>query len=370
MISSFSVKVPHYRIIEYISGSSMGGAEHGVQVDARELRRRGHEILFVAPRGRKITRALQKEDFPLWSPKTYGKIDPVTLMRLIRVIRNRRIHLVHTHLSTASLIGSIAARVCRIPAVATVHGLNSAFCYRNSHLIVAVSQAVKDHLESQGIPGGRIRVVQNGINVARFQGLMRREEARAELGLPADSPIILYAGRLSPEKGVALLPNILGRVRERVPNALLVTIGEGVMQSEMEDALRKAHLEEAVRLMGYRADPLPFLAAADLLLLPSYREGLPRILLESMAAGLPAVASEAGGIPEAIEQDRTGKTAPIGDVEALADACVELLRDEELRLRMGAAACDRAERLFSVVKSVTELEQVFLEARAMGAVRG
>ena len=349
------------RILEYITSRSLGGAEHGVQIEARELSRRGHQILFASPAGRRLTEELTRSSFEVWSPRTHGKADPLTFLRLVKLIRERGIQVVHTHLSTASLLGGLAARACGVPAVATVHGLNSATCYRRSTRVVAVSHAVERHLLNQGMSPDRIRVVHNGIETGTYRELPSREEARQALQLGPEDPVLMYAGRLSPEKGASLLPAILSRVQEVLPRARLLVLGEGSLRRELEPA-QCGELAPALHLLGFQSDLRPFFAAADCLLLPSYREGLPRVLLEAMAAGLPAVGTDAGGIPEAIVQGETGRMASIGDVEGLAEACIELLSRPSVARQMGCAAQARARQYFSVVTTITRLEAVFEEA--------
>src|SRR5579872_1562027 len=201
--------IPPIRLMEYITPHSMGGAEHGIMVEGAELTRRGHQVVIVCPRGWELTGVMRRRGFHVWSPRTFGKVDPVTLLRLAGAIRAGGAQLIHTHLSTASLLGSLAARLGGVPSVATVHGLNTAFCYRFATRIIAISEAVRTHLMAQGIPASRIEVVYNGINTDNFITIPDRDEARRTLGFHPDDQVVLYAGRLSGEKGVTLLPEVL-----------------------------------------------------------------------------------------------------------------------------------------------------------------
>ncbi|MDQ2731506.1 MAG: glycosyltransferase [Armatimonadota bacterium] len=349
------------QILEYITASSLGGAEHVVRAVGHELEARGHSLLFVSPRDRLLTPILRKEGFAVLAPRTYGKVDPLTLMRLAHIIRSRRIQVIHTHLSTASLLGSLAARVCGIPCVATAHGLNTAFSYRYATRIVAVSDAVRQHFIQQGIPAAKIRVVHNGINVDHFGMLPDRQQARDRFGFGPEDQVVLYAGHLTVDKGAGLLLPIMQRLWERHPSARLLLLGEGELRSTLEKDIREGSLEKRVLLMGFQADIRPFLAAADLMLLPSLKEGLGMVLLEAMAAGLPAVATDVGGIPEAIDPGLTGELVPLGDVDAFALTCTAILTDRSRYERMSAAARIRAREQFSIQRSVSALEGVFEE---------
>jgi len=350
------------KILEYISSSSMGGAEHGLLRDTEELVRRGHEVSFISPRGRELTAALESRGSRVWAPRTFGKIDPWTVLRTAVLLRSRGIDVVHTHLSTASLLGSIAARLAGIPCIATVHGLNSAFCYRFVRGIVAVSGAVKKHLESQGVPGRRIHVNYNGVDFEHFSDLPNGLAARGALRIEPQQPIMLYVGRLSPEKGVHLLPSILQQVQRTVPSAQLVVVGTGTAGEALRAEMAERDLLASCRMLGYRDDTRPLLAAADILIVPSYREGLPFTLLEAMAAGLPCVATDAGGISEALVPGVTGEIVPVGEVDELAKSCALLLQDAERRRRMSAAARERILDKFSIARSVTGIEEILRES--------
>lgn len=330
-------------------------------LEGSELSRRGHDLLFLSPRGRLLTGMLQERGFPVWSPCTFGKIDPVTPLRVARLVRSGHFQLVQTHLSTASLLGSLSARLAGVPSIATVHGMNSAFCYRFSTVVITVSDAVRRYLIAQGLPDRKIRVVHNGIDTSRFVGLPCREEARAALGIDPNEQVILYAGRFSPEKGVRLLPAILQRLNQGPGSVRLLLLGEGALKDELLKGFRECGVENQVQATGFQRDTRPFLAAADLVIMPSYKEGLPRSLMEAMAARLPAVAAAAGGIPEVLESGVTGEIRSIGDVEGMAQACKEILSNPAQRDRMGSAAYRRVHEHFSIQQSVSGLEAVFEE---------
>ena len=201
--------------------------------------------------------------------------------------------------------------------------------------IVAVSHDTRNEYITLGVPEEKIEVVPNGVNLDRFYP-MEKSEARSALGLPEDRPIVLFAGYLRPRKGVQhLIEAVPKLVREY--NALFVLLGEGGMRHELEEKLRKYHLEGDVMLKGtIPHDQMPFYEnAMDVLILPSLAEGRPNVVLEAMACGKPVVATSVSGIPELVQDGKTGILIPPSDVEAIKDALSRILTDSELGRRMG-----------------------------------
>ena len=154
-------------------------------ISARASAGSGAGVDLFCPAGRPFVDYASGRGISCHTWKTRGKLDPVTVVRLARLIRNSRANVIHTHLSTASLLGAFAARLAGVPSVAHVHGLNSATCFKYSTAVIAVSEAVKKHLCAQGLREDKVRVVHNGVDIAKFVP-MPRDEARRELGMDTD----------------------------------------------------------------------------------------------------------------------------------------------------------------------------------------
>ena len=156
------------RILEAITPSSIGGAEMYVTELCHTLIEMGVHTEVFCPKGRPFVRYAEEKGLQVTNWKTSGKIDPGTVLRLTHLIKSAKIDVIHTHLSTACLLGAFAARFAGIPSVAHVHGLNSANCFKHSTVIVAVSDAVKQHICAQGIPEDKVHVIHNGIDLRKF----------------------------------------------------------------------------------------------------------------------------------------------------------------------------------------------------------
>jgi glycosyltransferase involved in cell wall biosynthesis len=224
------------------------------------------------------------------------------------------------------------ARILGVPYVVKAHGTDvnvlgrwpsvrawARPALRGAGAVVGVSRPLVDALVRLGARPGRVRLVKNGVDRALFRP-RDRAEARAALGLPAKGRIALYVGRLEPQKGLGELIEAFARVAQGGPQETrLVLVGDGAMRAELE---RKAARLGTVTLAGVRppAEVAQFLGAADVLVLPSWAEGTPNVVLEALASGRPVIASRVGGIPDVVEEGRTGLLVPPRDVRALGEA--------------------------------------------------
>jgi len=348
------------RIYQFITPSQIGGAEVHVMALCRKLTERGHEVTVICPRGRLLTEELRRRGMNLWTPRTTGKVDFLSLARLVVRLRRDRVEIIHTHLSTASLIGSLAARMAGVPAVATVHGLNTRTCFRYARRLIAVSHAVRRHLVAQGIHESRIGVIYNGVDFGRYQGAPDTTTLRARLGLAAGEMLIGAVGRLGPEKGHAHLIEAVAILvaRESLPVRLMIA-GDGRSRQALEQLARRCGVADRVIFAGFQSDVMPYEAALDIFCLPSLKEGLSLSALEAMALGKPVVASRVGGTPEVVADGETGLLVEPANPEALAQALAALLRDPQRAQAMGEAGRERVARRFDLERMVDETEALY-----------
>lgn len=169
---------------------------------------------------------------------------------------------------------------------------------------------------------------------------------RRELGLAGEMRVLVTVGRLSKEKGHDDLIRAVARLRDQAPDlpCCLLVVGRGPEQAGLTRLCRKLGLADTVRLVGYRDDVMPYLALADVFVLPSHSEGSPNVLLEAIAAGVPVVATSVGGVPEMVENEKHALLVPDRDVAGLASAIERILRDPELRGRLTSAGREIIDR--------------------------
>ena len=263
----------------------------------------------------------------------------------------------------ANIVGRVAARRAGIPAVAVSRGwtgenrkVKAYEWLDRRHLrfmdrVVCVSdgQAAKVRRWCR-VPESRIAVVRNSARLSTFENV-DPDSRRTLLGVfPSDtalSRVVLAAGRLSPEKGFGVLVDAAATVCRAHPKAGVVIFGEGVLRPELEAQISARGLTGRVVLPGFRTDLDSLITAADVVVLPSFTEGLPNVALEASAAGVPVVATAVGGTPEVIADDETGFLVPPGEPDLIARKVVALLTDSELRSRMGGAGKRRMRDVFT-----------------------
>ncbi len=233
------------------------------------------------------------------------------------------------------------------------------------HQIALTPEECNDYLSLSVSKPSNTTVIHSGVDVHRFiEGAKQRPRKRKELGIPADSLVIGYVGWLIPIKGVTYLVSAMAKVAEKYPKSLLVLVGKGDDKGEEEVHLRKQvenlGLADKVHFLGWRSDVDEIMGCFDIFVLPSLNEGMGRVLVEAMAAGLPIVASRVGGIPDLVKDGKNGLLVPPADAPALAKAISDLLKDKEKRNRMGEAGKKMC-RPYSAEAMVEQIDDLYKE---------
>lgn len=327
------------------------------------LRARGVPSELVAQPGQPMAERARASGHVVHELRMRGEVDPWAVLALRRLIVAGGFELVHAHTSHAHTLGALAiaslgkARRPQLIVARRVDfsiyrrsffGLNGLKYRHGVDRFVTVSEAIKRVLIADGIPAERIDCVHSGIDVARVaEAPARTAELRAELGVGAGEALVLNVAHLADHKGqrylVAAAPGILARR----PATVIVIAGDGELRGELEAQARELGVAERVRFPGFRQDVPQLLKAADVFVMPSHMEGLGTSVLDAMAAGTPVVGTEAGGMPEMIEDQVTGLLCPIKDPAALERAVLRLLEEPALGARLAENAARLVRARFS-----------------------
>ena len=299
--------------------------------------------------------------------------DPRGLLRLRRHLTTLAPDVVHTHLAHADLLGSVAARSLGVASVATLHVMEwatagkeaqrerivSAARRRCAARVIAVSEAGRRAYLARGWDRPEhVVTINNGVVAVARPGA--GAALRAELGLAATDLVVATLSVLRADKGHDLTVDAVARLRERFPDLRLLVVGDGPARADVERAV--ATLGGAGVLAGHRDDVMAVLDAADVLVHPSRIDAFPTALLEALAAGVPAVATAVGGIPEIVDDGRTGVlVAAPADGAALAAALEPLLADPRLRRELGARGRERFALRYSAARWAANLRDLYDE---------
>ncbi|MBI2827677.1 MAG: glycosyltransferase [Acidobacteria bacterium] len=332
------------------------------------LRAIGHRAALVAhPDGELRRRMSEGLDLIPLAPR--GEVDLATAWRLSRVVKRLTPDVIHAHdplaVAMASTALSIASPSPKPPLIASrriapplARNSFSRWKYSQIDCFIANSIVIRDRLAAEGIPHARITIVNEGVDVERIVR-MSAANVHAAFYLPIHAPVIGNVAALVPHKGHHHLIDAAALVVREVPDARFVIVGDGELREALEKHVRDKHLERHVFLAGFRTDALELTKGFDLFAMSSVTEGMCAALLDAMAAAKAAVATTAGAISEVMVDGETGFLVPPRDHVAMAERLVVLLRDPDLRTRMGEAALQRARERFTVERMVEETAAVY-----------
>ena len=304
--------------------------------------------------------------------------DPGLILRLARLLRRERPHILHTHGWATLWEGLLAARLARVPFV--IHGEHGTLqlgaarvkaqrlAWKRVDRVLSVSSRLAERMARDvGFPVERIHVIRNGVDTARLHP-GHRNAARAEFGLSPGEIVLGTAGRLVPVKDQATLLRALAILKQRGLSFTGLIAGKGPLLDELTGLAASLGLTD-VRFLGNRPDVERVLAALDVFLLTSESEGLSNTIQEAMATGVPVVATHVGGADELVAHGVTGVLVPAKRPDALADALEPLMTTAPLREQMGQAGRRRAEEVFALDRMVDEYVQVYRDVAHSGAPR-
>jgi glycosyltransferase involved in cell wall biosynthesis len=269
-----------------------------------------------------------------------------SLRRLWRLLRTEHFDIIETFTLHSNMPGMILSWLADIPVrMATHHGkvgnvsrwqerLHLLIIGRIASVIIAVSTEVRDHVALSGIDPRKIIVIPNGIKPST-PNLKEQAELRREFGLYKDQIVLISVGRLVYQKAHSVLINAVQEILVQRPEVMLYIAGEGPLRRELEQQIGAFGLSDQICLLGNRNDVPGLLSIADIFVLPSRWEGLPMALLEAMGIGLPIVATQVEGVNGVLQQNIQGFLVPSEDDRALAEALLKLIKNPQLRIKMG-----------------------------------
>ena len=360
-------------VLHLSSSSGPGGAETVVASVASGLDSSRYRSIVCLFRDGWLRDRCEQLELETHVIRINGMLDLGWIRQFVRLLRERRVELIHAHEFGANTYGTLAGRLARVPIVATVHGRSyyadrghRRLAYRmvsRAAAMVAVSEDVKRFVvERTGTSARRVRVVYNGIGLLDAVPLEARARLRADLGIPDAAHVVAVVGNLYDIKGHRYLLEAGPSVLKARPSTVFLIAGRGEREAALREQARSLAIDGHVRFLGFRHDVPELLALCDVFVLPSLSEGLSIAILEAMAAERPVLTTRVGGNPELVVQAETGIHVEPTDAPGLAGAVTRLLTDPAEARRLGENGLSRVRSRFTIGAMVREYETIYEEA--------
>ena len=369
-------------IIWMIDSLGPGGAEQLMPTILKNLQQAGFNIRVCALQiraGNPIASELQRLGLLVDLIPIRNLRQPLNLIHILRYLRLHRPQLLHTQLEFSDILGTLAAKILGIPSVSTVHTLDvfpekksawgrmklrwfllGRFCDR----VIAVSEKTRRHyLQAGGLPHDKVITLYNGVDISRFKKMDETQtvKLRKELQLPLSSQIIMTVAVLREPKGIQFMISALPAILEQCPDVHYLIVGDGVHRAVLSDLVADLAIENHVTFSGHRTDIPDLLACCDIFVLPTLKDALPTVLIEALAAGKPIIASNVGGVPEIIENGVNGVLVAPGEPSKLVEACLRLLKDNELSRQISLAGSETVRQRFNIDTQIEHLSRLYEE---------
>lgn len=343
------------KILHLETGMHLYGGARQVLYLIEGLERRGVDNVLVCAKASAVANA-GRESCAVIELKMRGDLDLPFVGRFFRLIKQQQPDIIHIHSRRgADTLGGLAARWAGTPAVLTRRvdnpesSLGVRLKYPLFRQVVAISGYIEHGLREAGIDERKLSCVPSAVDSTLFcQRDCEDTWLREEFGVSPGEPILAVVAQLIRRKGHEFVIRAMQGIVQRFPSATMLLLGRGPLEDSLRKQIAQAGLAERVQLVGFRDDLHRVLACVDVLVHPALAEGLGVALLQAASAGVAIVASDAGGIPEIVEHERTGLLVARGDSEALAQAVCRLLADSELRASLGRTARAKVLEEFSI----------------------
>ncbi len=294
--------------------------------------------------------------------------------RLVKILKKHNVDILHCHRHKPMVYGTISAVLTKTPVVLShVHGLGRSrylrrkvshfLLFRKIDRIICVADSVREDVikNNWSMPEEKICVLENSVDCERFADVsISKDDSRRRMGMPSDAFIFGTIARLVPTKGLLYLIEAFQKVKVQMPSAHLVLLGDGPCKAELEQQASDMSCRDSIHFLGHRDNIEHLLRGMDVFVLSSVAEGMPRVILEAMAAGVPCIATKVGGIPEIITNNETSFLVPPMNEEALTEAMIELAKmPEEKRQKLVDNARQKVYSCYSHKVVMKKLENIY-----------
>lgn len=364
-------------IMHVRDSSGIFGAERVILTLARNIDHRLFNFTLLCLRRRDgrseflVSRA-QQEGIRVVTVDVKGRFDIKAIKKIRAIFKEENIQIFHSHDFKSDFYGFLSSVNTGIKKVATAHGstrdslLKKAYLFFNENIIypyfnsvIAVSEELQGKLK-RAIPSGKIKVIQNGLDIRLIQNEIDENISQPTLAVPGGHLTFGVVGRLFPDKGHRFFLEAFANVHRRYPATTGLIVGGGPAREEIAHHVKQLGLEKSIILCGVRSDMKAVYERLDFLLIPSLTEGLPYVLLEAMASNIPVLATAVGDIPLLIKDGETGSLVPSADAKALESRMIDFIQYPEMAVKMAIKARELVEKKYSARTMAKKTEELYL----------
>lgn len=368
---------PRVHVLEVIGNAIVGGMETSVQRLVERLPAERFAVSAVCPFESRFTEALRALGVEVLIAAMPEDLSWASVQLVGALLRTQAVDVLHAHLPNAHLLAGVAGRLAGTPVLTTIHarqlGTLDLEVHRatGTHLSVVCRHSYF-HALGLGVHAAQLSCIPNGVDTDRFapDAAGRAGALRQRFGIAGETPLVGYVGRFSPEKGPEVFLRAALLLATLAPEARCVMVGDGPMAGEIEAAVARFGLQERVHLAGTCRDMPAVYREFDVLVSSSHSEAMPLAVMEAMASGVPVVATKAGGVPDLVEQGRTGWIVGLRDHEGLAGQVAHILRTPGEVQRMGTHARERVLERHALADSVEATGALLARLAAGGRGEG
>ncbi|MCK4785497.1 MAG: glycosyltransferase family 4 protein, partial [Desulfobacteraceae bacterium] len=373
------INVLHLRDTDKVCGPGKTILETVAHIDKAEFDLTIGLFLLNRERTNAYYDAAVDRGIPILAIRTFHQFDPSIIFKIIRIIREKNIHILHSHEYKSDLIAYAVSRIYRIPIMTTAHGWisnnkKSALYIRlqkkvlpKFDRVIAVSPLIKSQLIGSGVSPDKVSLVYNAIVVEDYNpSNVEPGYLRKKFNLPDNSILIGNVGRLSPEKGQIQFIKAATEVLNKHPECFFVLIGDGPSREMLENECKNLKLVEKIIFTGHEADVRKVYKDLDIVALTSYTEGFPNVMLEALCMGKPVLATDVGGTSDIVINNHTGILIPARDPDAIAKGLLKILKDPDWAKKTVKNGREMIEEKYKFSIRVNKLENLYDQIRGSG----
>ena len=377
------MSVKKIRVLEMIDDASIGGGQVHVLMLAKYLDRGKFEVSIACEGRGFLVDEASKLGINIISVSMDNRISLKTFRKVTQIFRRSNFDILHTHGGTAGFWGRIGAFIAGRPIVRIhsyhgIHYLSKNYAFpRHLRIIDKLLLSLTDKVicvcpsdYRKGLEAGIVNkkkgvIIQNGIEIEKFQNLRQRKALRAQYGLDESAIVFGNVGRLHVQKGQRYLLEAFQAVMNKQPHTRLWIIGEGELKCELEKLAQELGIHDSVHFLGERTDVHELLSAIDVFVLPSLWEGQPISILEAGAAEKSVIATNIDGVADILVDEKNALLVPVKDPNALAAAMMRMIKDAGLRTRLSASIKATVSENFTAETVAKRIGDLYQETYAM-----